>query len=1048
MGGQRIPTPPPSDDAREAMARAEQIMDVITRAKGGNRREGQVMMAKFVAGAMTDSVPLLAQGGTGVGKALAVDTPIPTPHGFVTMGSLTEGSTVLDETGQPCTVTIAHPVQHDRDCYRVEMVGGAEIVADGEHLWPVCRPHRTKQGEDPWDEYEILETAVLADRMSRGERYAIPDAAPLQLPEVDLPVDPYLLGVYIAGTNRSGTVRVSRRYFESATIEGLEESTQSSEGCYKYRYLTPTQETQRGLDALGVGPRNRFIPQQYLFSGPDQRAALLSGLVDAGAATARNTIKFSDVSETVAQDVRTLASTLGHRASTAPRFRGGKIITWNTSFTPTTQVFQCRKDEHIDVPPTGRRVMSRTVASVEKVRSVPVRCITVDSENSLFLAGQDMIPTHNSLAYLAGAVAARKSVVVAPHTIALQRQLMDDLELLKEANDELISAGLIEEEITTADLQGRSNYVCMEKISEPAGTQASGTQEEIFTAEQAEPTSELGSEVRNITKWVSEGTETGNRSDLPFPTTRKAWDVVSVTSEDCAGKACPFHQEGSCFAEIAKAKAAEAQIIVTNQSMLAMAMQIPMLLPESVDAFVVDEAHEFTSVLADSFGARVTPSRLRNAAKKAAAALASHDDAAPKVAEDIERDATRLDADLPRPKGQDRDMIEDPKVQGILEDLVGGVSRLVEMSKGLGSADDEQKAKKQILQQMLGNLVSDINRVLEGSTDHQVAWAERGQGQITFRSARFDVGDLIHEKLIEPYGSVVFTSATLTMANSFDLPAKRLGVRSEDDDDLVPWLGRMVESPFDYPTQGMLWFPDGMPVPSTKKDANQAYLEAVADVVTRTARAAGGRTLVLCTSRAAVQAISEQVDREVGDDYPVLVQQPGEPAGPLAKRFAEDPRTILVGTRTFWTGVSTEGPTCSAVVIDKLPFPSPADPIVAARSEKADRRRNGSSFTEVSLFEACLTVVQGAGRLIRTVADTGLVVICDPRLNPGSNLKKFYGTQILRSLPPFKMAAGDVEALDWLRQIDAVADDSQNDVQVEVAEASAEAQVATLAGKG
>lgn len=1046
MCAQRIPTPPPSDQAREAMARAEKIMTVITAAKGGKRRDGQVTMAMMVAGAMTDAVPLLVQGGTGVGKALAVDTPIPTPRGFTPMGSLTEGSIVLDEAGKPCNVTIAHPVQHDRDCYRLEVVGGGEIVADGEHLWPVCRPHRSRSGEAPWGDYEVLDTATLADRIGKGERYAIPAAAPLQLPDTELPLDPYLLGLYIAGTNKAGVVRVPRPFFGDEPIVGLEDDHETRTS--RYRYLAPTTETQQSLNRLGVGPGNRSIPTEYLFSGVEQRRALLSGLVDAGAATARSTIKFSDISEAVAQDVRTLASTLGHRASIAPRYHSGKIVTWTTSFTPATQVFRSRKAERIEETSTGRRVMARAIVSVEKVPSVPVRCITVDSDNSLFLAGQDMIPTHNSLAYLAGAVAARKKVVVAPHTIALQRQLMDDLDLLKTANEELLAADLIPHEITTADLQGRSNYVCREKVTEPTGTQASGVQEEIFTAEQAEPASELGSEVRSITKWVSEDTETGNRSDLPFPSSRKAWGLVSVTSEDCAGKACPFHQDGSCFAEVAKAKAAEAQIIVTNQAMLAMAMQIPMLLPEGVDALVVDESHEFTGVLAESFGAKVNPARLLNAAKKAATALSPHDDNAPKVAEDIEKDVKRLENDLPRPKGQDRDMINHSQVQSILRDIMGGVARFAEMSKGMGSADDEQKAKKQILQQMLGNLVADIDRVLAGSTDHQVAWVEQKTGQVTFRAARFDVGDLIHEHLIEPYGSLVFTSATLTMADSFDLPAKSLGVRDEDDNDRVPWLGRMVQSPFDYPNQGMLWFPDGIPAPSTKQDANRAYLEAVADVVVRTAQAAGGRTLVLCTSRAAVVAISECVEQAVGDKYPVLAQQPGEPAGPLAKRFAEEPHTILIGTRTFWTGVSTEGPTCSAVVIDKLPFPSPADPIVAARSEKADRRRKGSSFTEVSLFEACLTVVQGAGRLIRTVTDTGLVVICDPRLNPQSGLKKFYSTQILRSLPPFSVASGEQEALGQLLRIDAAADDSQNDVQIEVGAASAELVTVAPAGKG
>lgn len=188
--------------------------------------------------------------------------------------------------------------------------------------------------------------------------------------------------------------------------------------------------------------------------------------------------------------------------------------------------------------------------------------------------------------------------------------------------------------------------------------------------------------------------------------------------------------------------------------------------------------------------------------------------------------------------------------------------------------------------------------------------------------------------------------------------------------------------------------------------------------------------MVLCTSQQAVEQIETRLAKLLGPEFPVIAQRSGEPTKPLAERFAADPKTVLVGTRSFWSGISVEGPTCSVVILDKSPFPSPGDPIIAARSEKADRL-GGSGFREVSLPEAILTTVQGAGRLIRTVHDQGVVVLCDPRIKPGGPLAKGYARDVMRSLPPFAVIDDEAEVLARLADIDATADDTQDHVEIE-----------------
>lgn len=1047
-----------TDSSLTPEQRADAIMDAFTAAKGGKRREGQYQMARQVARCLVDKTPLLIEGGTGIGKALDVDTPIPTPTGFVRMGDLVEGDTVFDELGATCRVVHAFAVRQERPCYEVTFSDGSTIVADSEHLWQVSpRAARARPGE--WEDTVTLTTDELRKNLACKDgrkNYSIPAADSLQTTGTDTPVPAHGFGMWLAG--------ISDRFTANGVVQA-EDLPENAPGFILTGSDTSTRaritpdDTTRSLDVVAsIKPAEKRIPESYLFAQESVRRELLAGLLDARGFVVNykkhriNQVQLTTTQGDFARDVQSLMCSLGFRPTCRQRTnRDGKPVTWVVSFSPHEQVFHSpRKVRNLGlpagVPPqstdaTPKPILTRTITDITHVDSRPVRCIQVDSPSHLYLAGTQMIPTHNSLAYVAGVMASRKQTVIAPHTIALQRQMKADLEFAAspEVSNPLIEQGVIEAPITSADLQGRSNYVCLAKINAPQHDE----QQELEMGDQPERSasdSGLASEVRSVYEW-SRDSETGNRSDLPFPVSRKAWDAVSVSTDDCSKKSCRFNKDETCFADRARKNAMEADVIVTNQSMYAMGIKYPMLFPETVGAWVVDEAHEFAGVLAEHFGANVSVRRIENAIKKGDG-LTSRDGSRAKdgkpenPASAAQTTATAaltlLVQRTPLPQGQkqDRSLPERKEVRDALSSLAHALEVLAEtISLHAPQDDEDEKSALETRLSPIKNLVEEIAVLLEGTTDTRVVWVEESHDQPVFRAAQFDVSGLLAEHVWN-HGSVVFTSATLTVNGSYDIPALEYGLRGDDGQDAFNWRGERVLSPFDYGTQGLLWLPPDMPEPSTQPDKAQTYVDAVADVAATVAKAANGRTLMLCTSRGAVRAISERLKLALPDNA-VLVQEQGEAAGPLAAEFARDPHSVLVATRTFWAGVSTEGPACAAVILDKIPFPSPADPIIAAQTEKANRRKPGSGFKAVTLARASITLTQGVGRLIRTVTDEGVVVVCDPRVNPASTFKKFYGPLLFRGVPRFAFTRDKEEVVARLRDIDARARDDENCSEVD-----------------
>lgn len=1029
------------NDGLTAADRAEAILTTIIKAKGGSRREGQVQMAREVATSLSEQKPLLVQGGTGIGKALDINTPIPTPSGFRRMGDLRVGDLVFNELGLPVRVTEAFDYLENRDCYRITFSDGSEIIADGSHQW-TTETIASMIGASAWAGASTLTTTEIAAtlRNSAGRaNHRIPVAAPLATQHAELPLDPYALGAYLAGLNTRGEAAYARGgnlATRSLTVETPTGHTTAvgklsdAEKNHRVRLSFSAAETATISALLGEDPH---IPETYLFASIPQRRALMAGMLDvSGNVVGNNQVRFQDHREAVATDFLALAASLGYRASLGKRKDCQNV--WIVSFSTGDRVFrvehknaQVKPSDHVSVP-------RRTIVAVEPVPSRTVRCISVDSPRHLFLAGRSMIPTHNSIAYLAGALASGRQTVIAPHTKALQDQLRDDLELIQSSFPSG-SEGVIQAP-KYAVIKGRSSYLCLSKVKgqgdggiEEPPPPLFGDAGDSDASGSGGPTTALGQEVKRLQEWA-DSTETGERSDLPWPTSRKAWEQVSTTSDKCLGTACAFHD--ACFANIQRGKAMKADIIVVNQAFLAAWMQVPQILPDTVAAVVVDEAHEFSGVVADAFGSNVTPGRIEHVVSRAMNALTSAGakDQAEAGALEASDAAAGLDAKLAIADRGERTSMELPSmVTHEIEVVREKLFRLREQaSVYIGVSDDQEKAKKDNLLREMEGLEDDLSMILEGRTDQQVVWAERGyNGKVGLRAARFDVSGTIFKHLLYPVRSVVFTSATLMIAGDFALTANNLGF------DKGPWKGAVVQSPFDYDSQGLIWTPSNMPPPG-RAEKGVAYTNAVADVAERTALAAGGRTLVLCTSNASVRAVSERLNASLGDKgHKVLAQGVGNlDTKELARQFTEDPRSVLVGTRSFWTGISIEGDTCAAVVIDKVPFPVPSEPIIKARSDKADKLQGrGAGFKTVSLAEACLTMVQGAGRLVRTVKDRGVIVICDPRLHPQGEHMKFYAPGMMQSLPPFPVTKDESRAMAMLKEIDATANDTEMSLEVE-----------------
>lgn len=564
------------------------------------------------------------------------------------------------------------------------------------------------------------------------------------------------------------------------------------------------------------------------------------------------------------------------------------------------------------------------------------------------------------------------AVVIATATLALQRQLVErDLPRVAAALEPVLGRP-----VSFAVLKGRNNYICLQRLH--------GAQDEDDDTEALfeVPTSPLGRQAKSLRTWA-EATTTGDRDDYSDDLDPRVWRAFSVGRRECVGESrCSFGEE--CFTARHRMKAQEADIVVTNHALLAIdALEGIPVLPEH-DAVVVDEAHE----LVDRATAAVTRELSPSATERAASAVRRL--VAPDTFERLQVAVDDLDGSLREQASQ----VSGPtRIEEFGRDLVLALTSvrdathlaITEINGNRDASDPDALAARQRAAAGLEE-IHDVAGALLAMGAYDVVWLDPGEGSRSpvLRLAPLSVSGLLRAALFDQ-GPVVLTSATLTVGGGFDSLLASVGLDAAT-------VAVDVGSPFDHARQGILYVAKDLPAPGRDGVPMEA-LDELAELI----EAAGGRTLALFSSWRGVDRAAEYLRVRFGDreDLPILVQQRGDAVAGLVTRFAEDPHSSLLGTVSLWQGVDVPGDSCTLVVIDRIPFPRPDDPLVAARQRLIDET-GGSGFAAVSVPKAGLLLAQGAGRLIRSAEDRGVVAVLDSRLATAR-----YGRSLRASLPPF-----------------------------------------------
>lgn len=634
------------------------------------------------------------------------------------------------------------------------------------------------------------------------------------------------------------------------------------------------------------------------------------------------------------------------------------------------------------VPRQGQDEMARSISEM-----LP------GGEHLLVQAGTG---TGKSLGYLAPAFAhlvANPSdrVVVATATLALQTQLATkDIPTVAKACEDVTG-----KTVTHAILKGRTNYACLYRVRESLGVEQEallGGSElaEALTSAATDASSRVGGEVVALREWAesqAEAAETGDRDDAPTHTAA-AWAQVSIPVRECLGaQRCPYF--GECFVERSRDHARGSQLVVTNHALLAIdAMHGGTVLPEH-QAVIVDEAHELVSRVTGAASHELSPQTIERVGKRCLQWL---DD---EVALDFLEAADALRVALDEAPLERIEDPEAPVVHAFRQ--VRDTARLVVSQLGAGDDDNEKRQASAAAKEIF-----DIAEAMAALKPSEVIWvSERERFGRWAHQAPLSVAHLIRDRILAEVPTVL-TSATLRIGGDFNAVAASVGLVGGDEP--TPWRGLDVGSPFDYPRQAILYVARQLPPPGREGIGADALAE-VAELIW----AAGGRTLGLFASQRSAEAAALFCRREL-PHLEILCQGDAQ-LGELTRRFAEEPTTSLFGTLSLWQGVDVPGDTCIQVIIDKIPFPRPDEPLQQAR-QRAVAERGGNGFMQVAATHAGLLLAQGSGRLIRTVGDRGVVAVLDPRL-----VTARYGSFLRASMPDFWTTTDREVAIAALRRL-------------------------------
>ena len=576
--------------------------------------------------------------------------------------------------------------------------------------------------------------------------------------------------------------------------------------------------------------------------------------------------------------------------------------------------------------------------------------------------------TGKTMGYLVPAVLGGKRIVVATATKALQDQLASkDLPFLESH---------LGKPFDWAVLKGRSNYICMQRVRELQSTEGQGQLEiEEFTA-----TTKV--EIKRLSEW-SGTTKTGDQADLLWSPSDRSWQAVSVGSDECpGGTKCPMGTV--CFAELARARASVADVVVVNLHLYGLNVASGnMLLPEH-EVVVIDEAHQLEDIMSDTVGVQIGPGRFTTLA---AVVRRIVDD--PAIVGGLAEIAPAMREAL-RPFAGERLTKPFPDlIQDALIDARGRIDKAQSALRAINTDVPESQQRKMRAQQVATRVQEQIDVAL-GKHEGYVAFVSGSADNARLEIAPLDVGPVLAAG-IWAKRTAILTSATLPASL-----AHRVGLADGSYSQID------VGSPFDYGTNALLYCALHLPDPRSAQFASSVHDELVALIT-----AAGGRTLALFTSWKAMDAAAAAVKDRV--DVRILTQR-DFPKTALVKAFTDDESSCLFATAGFFQGVDIPGRTLSLVTIDRIPFPRPDDPLLTARRELL----GAAAFGEIDLPRAAMLLAQATGRLIRNATDRGVVAVFDPRLGKAS-----YRWQVVNALPPMRRTRERADVEEFLREITA-----------------------------
>ena len=605
----------------------------------------------------------------------------------------------------------------------------------------------------------------------------------------------------------------------------------------------------------------------------------------------------------------------------------------------------------------------------------------------------DSLASHDSLlveagtgvgktfAYLVPALLSGQRVVISTGTRSLQDQLF--------ARDLPVVSAAIGRPADVRLLKGRSNYLCRHRLT--------------LAAEEARfPSRDEARWFTRIQQWAVAPGDGDIAAVDGVPEDARVWSQVTSTTDNCLGSRCPEYQ--ACHLVEARKRALEAEIVIVNHHLLLADMVLREegfgeLLP-GADAVIVDEAHQLPETAVTFFGVSVSARQLDNICRdcvaeglRAGASLAELEGASSELSKTL-RDARMALTSRPGRAGRQAWHDAQPGIDEHCQELADATATLAEALQTLAG----QSVGMDAVIRRAENAAAGLASIAAGADADGVRWFESFGRGFALHMTPPDAADGLGRRIREQGGSWVFTSATLAVGDDFSHYANRLGLPEASS--------LRLDSPFDFRRNARLYLPARMPEP-----ASGGYTNAVVEAARPLVETAGGRTFLLFTSHRALREAAALL-RAPGDslaEFPLLVQG-DEPREKLLERFRECGNAILLGTSSFWEGVDVRGDALALVVIDRLPFASPGDPLLQARLE-AIRRSGGHPFRDFQLPQAVIALKQGVGRLIRDYDDRGVVMICDPRLSGRS-----YGRAFLASLPPMPIIRDGDTACAFLEQ--------------------------------